>query len=183
MKSTSINLLPPERRTLHTRDYYYHLGVIVLAVVSTVTVVAAIQLFPAYIFLAKDVQLKESQLMALGVNASTTEQGVGDRLEALSTKTTVAATTKNAPVVSAMFRALLDVARPGVSVSGINYTQGASPKPSTLLVMGVATTRDALHKYQLALQGAPFATAASLPVSAYAKDSSIPFSITVSLTP
>jgi hypothetical protein len=55
--------------------------------------------------------------------------------------------------------------------------------PGTLSVSGIAVTRGALRAYQLALQSAPFAVAANLPVSAYAKDTDIAFTITVTLTP
>jgi len=52
-----------------------------------------------------------------------------------------------------------------------------------LSVSGTAANREALRTYQLALQGAPFTLTAALPVSAYAKDSDIAFTITITLSP
>jgi hypothetical protein len=82
-----------------------------------------------------------------------------------------------------VIRDLLAVAHGGITLSAINYVRGVGADQSMLTVSGTATTRDALRVYQHALQDARFAQSAELPVSAYAKDSSIPFSIDITLVP
>ena len=80
-------------------------------------------------------------------------------------------------------RAVLAISHPGITLSGFDYVPGAGKNPGTLAISGTAATRDTLRNYQTALQSAPFAVTANLPVSAYAKDTGIPFSITVTLAP
>ncbi|OGG78452.1 hypothetical protein A3A36_02030 [Candidatus Kaiserbacteria bacterium RIFCSPLOWO2_01_FULL_52_12b] len=89
----------------------------------------------------------------------------------------------NAPSVSAIVRAALGVSRQGIAVSSVTYTRGAGSKPSVITISGMAATRNALRKYQLALQGAPFARAVDLPVSVYAKDTDNVFTATITLAP
>ncbi len=54
-----------------------------------------------------------------------------------------------------------------------------------MTVSGMAATRDALRQYATALGGLPYVSKADLPISAYAKDSDITFTITLTgtLTP
>ena len=78
---------------------------------------------------------------------------------------------------------VLVIPRPGIVLSGFDYEPSVGKSAGTLAVSGTATTRDALRNYQLALEGASFARSADLPVSAYAKDTDITFTITVTLTP
>ena len=68
-------------------------------------------------------------------------------------------------------------------LSGFSYTPSSSSGSGTIALSGISATRDALRGYQLALQGAPFARSAALPVSAYAKDANIDFTITITLSP
>ena len=87
------------------------------------------------------------------------------------------------PSASGIFRTVLAVSRPGITLSGFAYTPAGDKAPRVLILSGAAATRDALRSYQLALQGASFALSATLPVSAYAKDTDIAFAITVTLAP
>jgi hypothetical protein len=90
-----------------------------------------------------------------------------------------------------MVRSALAIAHPGITLSGFVYTAATTggtkqaktvrPTPATLAITGVAKTRDALRNYQLALEDAPFALRADLPVSAYAEETDAPFTITITL--
>jgi hypothetical protein len=82
-----------------------------------------------------------------------------------------------------MVRDILSIARSGVTLSGFSYATTNEKGARTFSISGIAATRDALRTYQLALSGAPFIQTVHLPVSAYAKDSDISFTLTVTLTP
>ena len=85
--------------------------------------------------------------------------------------------------VPAAVNATLAVPRPGVTLSSFTYVPAAGTNPGTLAISGRAATRDALRSYQLALQSAALARSAVLPVSAYAPDANIAFTVTVTLVP
>ena len=106
------------------------------------------------------------------------------RLSALKSNVGALAALARAPSASAIARSALAIPRPGIALSGFEYApRTADARQGTLIVSGIAATRDALRNYQLALERAPFARSASLPVSTYAKDSNIAFAITVTLAP
>jgi hypothetical protein len=69
----------------------------------------------------------------------------------------------------------------GVTISSLVYSPMTVRRPAQLVLTGTALTRNALRSYQLALQGTPIARAVDLPVSAYAKDADITFTITITL--
>jgi hypothetical protein len=48
-----------------------------------------------------------------------------------------------------------------------------------MMITGSAATRTALQSFKEELASLPFVTSADLPISAFAKESDIPFSITV----
>jgi hypothetical protein len=84
------------------------------------------------------------------------------------------------PTVSSLIRAVLKVPRPGITISGFSYSPPTGSAAGKFLILGMAATRDDLRRYDLALAALPFVTNADLPISAYAKEASIPFTITLS---
>lgn len=184
MHNELTNLLPPERRRTFRREYFLRLGVVAALLASALIIVAALLLLPAYVFLEKSFQTKEAHLASIeSTLSSVSEKTLSDRLAALSADAAILTAIANAPSVSAIIRAVLATARPGVTLTYFSYTPAVSGSHGTLSISGTATTRDALRSYQLALQNAPFALAANLPVSAYARDTDITFTITVTLAP
>lgn len=184
MYNELTNLLPPERQSTLLRDYFLRLGVVTAVLLGILTLVSAVLLVPTYVFLVKSATAKEAQLATIeSALSSANEKELSVRLAALTADAAVLTALSNAPSASAIMRAVLALSRPGITLSGFAYTPTAKKVSSTLTVSGTAATRDALRNYQLALQGAPFALSAVLPVSAYAKDTNITFTITVTLAP
>jgi Tfp pilus assembly protein PilN len=182
MKIFFTNLLPMERRHLLVREYYFRLIVIVVALGILLLGASAILLLPTYLFLAGSAQEKDAELAHVTATlASADEISLSTRLAALSNDAAAIIALSKNPSVSAALRAALAIPRPGVSLSGLTYTPDT--KATTLLLTGTASTRDSLRAYQLALEGMPGATSVTLPVSVYAKDTAIPFVITLLLKP
>lgn len=184
MHNELTNLLPAAARHAARREYLLRLGVVAALLATALVIVAALLLLPAYVFLGASFQTKKAHLASIeSTLSSVSEKTLSDRLAALSTDAATLTAIANAPSISAIIRAVLATARPGVSLSSFVYTPAAPGSHGTLLISGMAMTRDALRNYQLTLQSAPFALAADLPVSAYAQDTNIPFTITVTLAP
>ncbi len=184
MHSELTNLLPFERQRILARDYYVRLGVVVVVFMIGITFAAGVLLVPTYVFLIGSSNAKEMRLANLkSTLASGDEAALSNRLTALSSDITTLTTLSNAPAASAIMRTLLSISRPGIKISSFVYAAAAEDAPGTVAISGTAATRDALRNYQLALQSTPSITSADLPISAFAKDSSIPFTITVTLAP
>lgn len=184
MHNELTNLLPLERRRVFTRDYFLRLGVVGVVLVTILVCAAALLLVPTYVFLTQSTSAKEARLVAMDASlSSSNESTLSTRLAALTAGATVLTTLADTTSASSIMREVLAVPRPGISLSDFTYTPGAPKASGTLVVSGTAATRDALRNYQLALQSSPFVLSAALPVSAYAKDTGITFSITVALAP
>lgn len=189
------NLLPPERRRAIRRDYFLRFGTVVALFATVLIIAAAALLAPTYVFLARSVAAKEARLASMrSALSSPDDVALSARLAALKSDADALAALAGAPSASAIVRAALAVSRPGVALSGFEYAPATEARPGTpgtksdvvlgtLAVSGTASTRDALRGYQLALERATFARSADLPVSTYAKDRNIPFTITVTLAP
>lgn len=178
------DLLPPERRHALARDYVLRLCVVALVFATALVIAATILLAPTYVFLAKSFGAKEARLASMESSLSSfDDDALSARLSALKSNTSALIALAHEPSASAIARSVLAIPRPGIALSGFDYARTADARPGTFVVSGIATTRDALRTYQLALERAPFARSASMPVSTYAKDSNIAFAITVTLAP
>jgi len=182
MHNRFTNLLPPSRRHLLVREYYFRLGVVTIILAASLIGVAALLLMPTYVYLAGSAKEKETRLAHITASlASADEVAISARLTALANDAAALIALSKKPSVSASLRSVLGISRPGIALSGLTYTPEA--KSRTLLVTGTAATRDALRAYQIALEDMPGAISATLPVSVYAKDTDIGFTITITLAP
>jgi hypothetical protein len=179
MSNRTLNLLPADRIRLFVRDYFFRLGVVFFVAVIVVTGIAAAVLLPTYEFLNSSLATGQAYLATLTGTPNSPDLSL--RRTALAERAALIAPLAATPSVSTSVRDVLTVSRSGISLFNINYTSAAAGKPGTMLISGTASTRDALHTYQLELQKASFVKSAEVPVSAYAKDAEIPFTITITL--
>lgn len=184
MRNDLTDMLPPERHRALARDYFLRLGVVAVWFATVLVLASAILLLPTYVFLAKSSRAKEARLKNIESALSSSDgTALSARLAALTSNTDALAALAHAPSASATIRSALAIAHQGITFSGFAYAPADGTRPGTLAISGTAATRDVLRRYQLVLQGAPFARSADLPVSTYAKDSNIAFTVTVTLAP
>lgn len=184
MDDERINLLPPERQRALSREYSLRLGAVIALLLTALALIAALLLAPTFLFLAKSAAAKGAHLANIeAILSPADEKALSAHLLALSNEAALLVALGSASSISATVRAALFVPRPGITLSGFVYTPVAEKNLGTLAVSGTAATRDALRNYQMALESTPFAVSADLPVSAYAKDADIAFTITMTLAP
>ncbi|MFA6278768.1 MAG: hypothetical protein WCS97_02010 [Candidatus Paceibacterota bacterium] len=184
MHSELTNLLPLERQQLLRREYFMRLSVVSLSLIVLLTLSAAVLLVPTYVFLTESARAKEVRLANIGSTISSSDDAtLSNQLSLLSKNAATLTTLAETQSISEIVRAVLAISRPGITLSSFAYSSAAGKNLGTLKISGNAMTRDALRNYQLALSGASFARSADLPVSAYAKDSNIAFTIAMTLAP
>lgn len=184
MHNELTNLLPSDRQHALRRDYFIRLSTIAALLVTALTIATAILLIPTYVFLTASYSASKTRLANIGSTISSSEDvALSAQLATLSNNTKILSALADEYSISTIMRAVIAIPRPGVVLSSFAYSPVVGKKQRTLEISGEAATRDALRAYQLALQKAPFASSADLPVSAYAKDSDITFTITVTLLP
>jgi hypothetical protein len=183
MPDNRTDLLPRERRKALAQNYKMRLAVVVLIFATILSLVTILLSIPAYVLLAGSAASKEAQLTKLNATASSSAATLPARLALLGHVSEELAASAKAPSASVLIRSVLAIGRSGIALSALSYTPAKDKSPGTLAVTGTAATRESLRAYQIALQGAPFALSADLPVSAFAKDNDILFTVNVTLHP
>ena len=176
------NLLPRSRITALRRDYFLRLGTIAALAAVALIGIHGVLLIPSYVFIEQQTTSYETTLAALEATLATDEEREADvRLSALRDDTAYLTRLESVSTASAAIRALLVLPRAGIHLTNFTFTppSGEKENEGRMTVAGMADTRDALRRYSLALSALPFVTSADLPISAYAKERDIPFSITL----
>lgn len=173
------NLLPISRVRAFRRAYFMRLAVVAIFLASVAVAVHGLLLAPSYFFAARETAREQQQLDAISASLATTEEKqVSARLSALRDNVAYLSHLGTAPTASSALRAVLAVPRSGITLGGLSFTPSTGAK-SQMMLTGMAATRDALRQYDQALATLPFVASADLPISAYAKDTNIPFTITL----
>jgi hypothetical protein len=139
-------------------------------------------LFPSYLYISEELALERAQLSEL--EASLAQNGQGDinaRFTRLNEHAKRLLTFSQTPAASDALERLLEVPHANVALSGFSV-DAAVGNVRQGKISGIADSREALRVYHQALTAVPFVTKADLPLSAYAKEADIPFSILLTLT-
>jgi hypothetical protein len=180
-----INLLPPERKRAFRRDYFYRLGTVALLLLSALVIIHGIMLLPTYLYLQAVEKTRAAELANLNEQLADAEQdGTSARLAALKADATHLSRLADTGTASAAVRMVLDVPRSGIAIQNISFTppSATTAADGKMAISGTAATREALRAYSLALSSVPFISKVDLPISAYAKDIDIDFTVTLTGT-
>lgn len=178
-----IRLLPPERLRAFRQQYFFRLGTVAALAFSALIVIHGILLAPTYFNLRESKANEQSRLNALTERlASSGDQEIIGRLAALDSETEHLAGIGASPSAVGTVRAILALPRGGVTLSGFSFTPPSGKTSGQMKVAGTAVSRESLRRYQGTLAALPGVSGADLPISSYAKESDIPFTITLSGT-
>lgn len=183
MNSELTNLLPEERTRGLRRTYFVRLASVSVNMLTILVVITGVLLIPAYVFLQTEIQTRTQTLAHIeSTLASADEVALEARLSQLGSNTdTLNSLSKNTSATTVM-RNVLAVPRAGIALSGFSYTPPQGLRSGQIIVNGLADSRNDLRAYQLALLGSSFVKSADLPISAFASDTNIGFSITITLS-
>lgn len=182
MHPEPTNLLPPERSRALRREYFYRLATVAMFLVCIVAVIHAALLVPTHLLLTSFTETRRAELADLkSKGLDSDEAAFATRVQKLTQSATKLLALGNSPRAVDTITRILEVPKSGIALSGVSFALGGGDKKPSVVLVGVAETRDALRQYQLALTGAPFVAAADLPVSTYAKEAKLPFSMSVTL--
>ncbi len=178
MSAELTNLLPEERIRAFRRGYFFKLGTVAAVAGAIVVLAHAALLAPAYLYLKDEVALEQAHLDEIAANLAASGEGeMRTRQKQLEADAARLVALASSPQATNVIRAVLQVPRTGIEISGFTFH---APQPDgRFAITGTAATRESLRQYALALSKLSFAKSADLPLSAYAKESDIPFTITL----
>jgi hypothetical protein len=172
------DLLPADAARAVRRDYFLRLATVGLLALSFAVVVHGALLLPTYQYLGQEAAARRVQLSRMDEELVTGgDKQATEELARVRADATYLGTLASVPMSAGVLRLVLAVPRAGVSLTGFSYA--ADGKAEKVGITGVAATREALRNYDLALSSAPWAEKVDLPVSVYAKEADVPFTITV----
>ncbi len=179
MYSKPINLLPSSEVKHVHKEYLVRLWTVVIIALSILVLIQIALLFPSYRIL----KVKHNQLNTTYQYLSQiTAQNIASikiRINTLNKQATFFSTLSEAPSATAAIKQVLSVDRAGIVLKGITYTAPKKGKQAQIIIGGIASDRRTLQIYQELLQSTPYISSAHLPVSVYAKDTNIKFSMTL----
>lgn len=181
-----MNLLPDSRKKRLAQLYLVRLSVVSAALLAAVGVIHAALSIPSLVYAHQLVTDRTQTLSSLGEQlAGAEDKQVGERVAHLATSATALTGSTQGVAVSSLLRALTQIDHPGVSITGMSFTRAQAPDAHRLTISGKAIGRGALRSYATALGTLSYVKTVDLPVSAYAKESDIDFSLTLigTLTP
>lgn len=181
MSNELTNLLPTDRQKAVARNYLIRLATVAVILMAILVGVAAALLLPLYVYLTKAAATKEGRLAAIeSTLAKADDANLSARLKALGSDANTLSALASASSTAETVSEVLTIPHAGISITTITYVPlGSTPRKITLV--GVASTRDALHAYELALEQSHLFTSVNLPVSAFAQDVKIGFTLTLML--
>lgn len=181
MKFELTNLLSSDRIRAFRRQYFMRLGTVLVFAGALLVGIQAVLLAPTFIYANEQAEIHRARIAGLtGAGDTAGERSVSERLALVSENATRAVALSSAPTASAALRGVLALPRPGILVTRFALeTPKSSEVPGRMTLSGVAASRDALRQYHAALRSLSFVTEANLPLGAYALDSEIPFTITI----
>lgn len=184
MDDNLTNLLPASAQRAFRREYLVRLATVAGTLGLALLVAHAALLFPTYLYGTANASAKQAELDTLKASHATAEEReIAERLGQLRTDIKHLERLATLRTGSSLLRETLNVPRPGIRLTGFTVARGQDETPDAMTVSGVALSRDSLRAYVSALEASPSITGAELPISAYAKERDIPFTITVRLTP
>lgn len=177
------NLLPADRKRALRRDYFIRVVVVSAYLLALVLTVHGLLLIPAYLYLGQEIAHRESQLAVVQNSASTLEnKEIKARIDILETNAARLISQNGRPTASRAMRAVLEAPRTGIRLTGLTYGAAATPEARKMSLKGVAANREVLRSYVQAVEALPSVTKAELPISAYARERDIEFTLTLTGT-
>ena len=172
-------LLPKDRVNAFRRDYFLRVATVAVLLLAVIVFIGGALLMPSYLYERQTADAEAKTLQHLSASlASTVEQQVKTETKAVSAKNAAIQTLSNSATAGSALRAVLAVPRPGIILKGLTFTPPGSG-PGSMQLTGVASTRESLRGYDAALAALPYVSNADLPISNYAQESTIKFTITL----
>ncbi len=175
-----LTLLPQEEKTRHIHEYYVRLTIVILFFVATLLVSALVGLLPSYVNERADLNaLKEAQQQA---ELESTNKAY-EESEIVKAYNAVLVDYLNARIVqvstpaspSSVLYKILENSNSSISISELEMTH------QTVIVRGVASTREGLIAFHNTLRSHLDFKNATLPISDLAKSSNANFTIQIPL--
>ncbi len=183
MRTELTNLIPRDRRKAVDSLYTIRLWSIGILFASFLVLSAVLLRIPLFIYQYQQVQTQKHELESLTSRLQESQgQSVTSRFKTLNENIAYMSRLATSSSATAATAAILSVPHQGIILTGLSYSPSTKGTDGKMTLTGTAATRSSLHQYVDALSGQPYVKNVDLPISAYAKETNIPFTTTITGT-
>ncbi|HZS43189.1 MAG TPA: hypothetical protein VFA52_03160 [Candidatus Paceibacterota bacterium] len=175
-----FHLLPEEEKKLLKREYFYRLLFVILCFIFAIEVIASAFLLPSYLLSYRKVADLNDQSAGIKTDIATkTDPNLAKFLTSLKGNLSALKIDNKTGNSSFYIKEITDKKTSGITVNQFFVNYGA--EGSTILIKGNANKRDDLTQFYHSLQTIKDFTKVELPISAFAADRDIDFTMTLTL--
>ncbi len=184
MNRDLTNFLPEDKKRAFRQLYLARVMTALVSMLLVVLFAHIALMFPTYLYVRQEYDVKAKRLADI---ADTTEKSkqeeVSKRITSLHANLERLHGFLAQPHSMPMIKSILAISGKGIHITSISSSSGEPQATAfSMRITGVADTREQLRAYQLSLSALPFVSSADLPLSAFAKEKDIPFSIAITGT-
>ncbi len=176
-----MNLLPQKEKMENRREYFYRFSAGLTGAVLASLLIGGFALLPSYILIKiKQAELKINLVSLKNLNGADDGAEVYKILEATDQRVDFLSP-QPALFLTAAAEKIAGRKPAGVRIDGLSYhpQEPAQTWSAAIALTGLATSREALVAFVKALQAEPTFSSINVPVSNFAKDRDIEFSLTL----
>lgn len=172
-----INLIPPQGHSALRHEYLLRVASMYCFILGGVFVASAALMIPTYV-------LTSAQLNAVrsdnSENQETTQafSRASEEIKTASAMLSQLRISQTSVVYSTLIEEIVRNAPSGIAFT----TFQGRPEEGAITIQGLASTRNALASFKNALEASPMFEKADIPISDLARDTNLPFVITVTLS-
>jgi hypothetical protein len=175
-----INLIPPEAQRRITYEYGARVVTVCLLLWALAGVVVGVATLPSYLLVTERLQAVSVDLAAATASADS-DSAVSRALIVASEQARLLREAENTQRFSTLVAVVEAAAGSGVSISSYDFGRdGQALRP--VVVGGNAASRQALAAFRDALLAQPLVEEVNLPISNFARDRDIDFSLSISVS-
>lgn len=169
-----FSLLPEEYKKKMHMEYKIRLTIVGLVGLLVLVVISGVFIFPTYLRVSTENNLSLMQKQAIERQITEqTGQNAGEDIKSVKQNMNIASLDQRSVILA--IDAVLKAQSKDIKLTNFSYTYNS--KASTLAINGISANRQSLQLFQKNLSSDSIFSSAELPLSNYAKDSDIPFSI------
>lgn len=175
-----MNLLPPKEKTENQKDYLYRFSVgLVGALLASLLIGGFAMLAPHILIQAKQAELKTDLASLKNAQSASGSDDTYSLLE-MANQQVDFLSLQSGPSLTKAAKEILARRPTGVTIVSLAYRlrEDSSERSVAVSLRGVASRREAIIEFVKNLQAEPTFTGINVPVSSFAKDRDIEFSLT-----
>ncbi|HEY4495970.1 MAG TPA: hypothetical protein VJC04_01270 [Candidatus Paceibacterota bacterium] len=176
-----MNLLPQKEKKENQQEYFYRFSAGLVGTVLISLLIGSFAFFPTYILIKiKRAELKTNLLSLKNPSDLVGDEEVYKILESAGKKVDFLSPQSALPLTAAVIK-IVNKKPAGVKIYGVSYhpQESAQGWSVALALTGLAVNREAIASFVKALQTEPSFSSINVPVSNFAKDRNIKFSLTL----